>query len=104
MSKNSFAIRAAVMFHPIFKKTVPVTYLEVTGPDAKTIVESALGEKSRGDVQPNAEGTGLIVTGLSEKAAMLALENCALVDAGESPQRKTAAAKDDDASDAAQAS
>lgn len=97
MSKNSFSIRATVMFHPIFKKTTPVTYLEVTGPDAKSIVEQALGEKSRGDVENHPEiAGGYIVTGLSEKAAVLALENCALVDAGEPPQRKTVAPASDD--------
>lgn len=101
MSKNVFVIKAAAYLNPVFKKIVPVTFIEVTGPNSKELIETALGEKSRGDVDQNAEGTGHIVTGLSEKAMLLALENLALVDAGQPPQRKKAAAE---AEDAAQAS
>ena len=86
MSKNSFGIFADAVLMKRLGKVVPFTFLEVTGPDAKAIVDAALGEKSRGDVTPNAAGTGYTVSGLSEKAALLALENCALVDVGEPAQ------------------
>jgi len=97
MSKNEYALKSAAYNHPVFRKVVPTTYIEVTGPDAKQMLDAALGQKSRGDVTPNATGNGFIVTGLSEKAAILAMENLALVDAGEEPQRKAAPDKDDDA-------
>ena len=100
MAKNTYSIRSAAYMHPVFKKVVPTTYLEVTGSDARDMLEKALGAKSRGDVAPNAEGNGFIVTGLSEKAVILALENLALVDSGEEPQRKAAPEKDDDTSQA----
>lgn len=90
-SKNTYAIVAAV--YPAFGKVMAATALEVTGPDTKAILDQALGAKSRGDRNPNGAGTGEIVTGLSEKALVLALENCALVDAGYAPQGR----KDPDA-------